>query len=335
MAPMAQPTTFATPASPSVALCEGGLNGYNTLAMGKKQKVLIIVGPTSSGKSALAVELARKFSGEVISADSRQVYRGLNIGTGKITKREMKGVPHYLLDVASPKKPFSAHDYVTHATRAIGNIVCRGKLPIIAGGTGLYIDALTGRIAFPDVPPNPALRAGLEKKSAAELFAILEKRDPQRAKTMNSPSERNNKVRLIRALEITYVIGRVPKSGGLRNPHDALWIGIAPPLKELEKKITIRLSARISRGLIGEAKRLHTSGLSYKRMEELGLEYRALARLLRGKITRAQMIEELNRAIRKYAKRQMVYWKRNMDIVWFEKPTDRNIEGVIQNWLKN
>src|SRR5580693_2616583 len=129
------------------------------------QKVLVIVGPTASGKSALAVALAKKFKGEIISADSRQVYRGLNIGTGKITKREMRGVPHHLLDVVSPKKIFTAHDFVTHARRAISNIAKRGKLPIIAGGTGFYIDALVGRIVLPDVPVDEKLRARLEKKS--------------------------------------------------------------------------------------------------------------------------------------------------------------------------
>ncbi len=139
----------------------------------KRQKVLIIVGPTSSDKSALAVSLAQKFEGEVISADSRQVYRGLDIGTGKITKREMKGVVHHLLDVASPKRTFSAHDYVIHGTRAIEQVMRRRKLPIICGGTGLYIDALTGRTMLPDVPANPRLRAQLGEKSVIELFATL------------------------------------------------------------------------------------------------------------------------------------------------------------------
>ncbi|HEY4526292.1 MAG TPA: tRNA (adenosine(37)-N6)-dimethylallyltransferase MiaA, partial [Candidatus Paceibacterota bacterium] len=282
--------------------------------MQKKQKVLVIVGPTSSGKSALAVGLAKKFDGEVISADSRQVYRGLNIGTGKITKREMKGVPHHLLDVASPKRKFSADDYVRYARTAIEDISKRGKLPIVAGGTGFYIDALVGRIALPNVPPNTKLRAQLEKKSVKQLFALLRRKDPRRAKNI----EPQHKRRIIRALEIAASIGKSPTARSYLAVGNILWIGIAPPMKELEKKIAVRLFARIRQGMAAEAKRLHVGGLSYKRMEELGLEYRSLAHLLQGAITREQMTGELNRAIRKYAIRQMRYWKRNKDIRWFK-----------------
>jgi len=170
--------------------------------MTERQKVLIIVGPTASGKSALAIEIAKKLSGEVISADSRQVYRGLDIGTGKVTKREMRGIPHHLLDVASPKRVLSAGDFVARASRAIADITARGKLPIVAGGTGFYIDALMRRVALGKAPPNPALRKKLAEKSATQLFALLKKRDPTRAASMDTPSERNNKLRLIRALEI-------------------------------------------------------------------------------------------------------------------------------------
>ncbi len=252
----------------------------------KRQKLLIIVGPTSSGKSALAVELARKFRGEVISADSRQVYKGLDIGTGKITKREMRGIPHHLLDVVSPKKVFTAHDYRIHATHAVAQVACMGKLPIICGGTGFYIDALVGRIALPDVPANPALRARLEKKSARMLFAMLKKKDPRRAKMIDPRNPR----RLIRALEISYALGKNPvPNKDLR--YDALWIGLAPTMKELKEKIAIRLFARIRGWMIVEARQLHRDGLSYKRMEELGLEYRSLARFLRGQIGRMEMVK--------------------------------------------
>ena len=288
------------------------------------------MGPTSSGKSALAVGLAKKFGGEVISADSRQVYRGLNIGTGKITKREMKGIPHHLLDVASPKRKFSADDYVRHARAAIEDISKRGKLPIVAGGTGFYIDALVGRIVLPDVPPNKKLRTQLEKKSPAQLFALLKKKDPRRAKTI----EPHHKRRLVRALEIAAALGGVPQNNDLRSRYDVFWIGIAPPMKELEKKIAIRLFARIREGMVGEAKGLHAAGLPYKRMEELGLEYRSLARHLQGSISRKQMTEELNRAIRKYAIRQIRYWKRNKDILWFKDARAVRVSKSVRVWLK-
>lgn len=313
-----------------------GHNGYNTPAMRNKQKVLVIVGPTSSGKSALAVKLAKKFDGEVISADSRQVYRGLNIGTGKITKREMRGIPHHLLDEVSPHRIFGANDFVKLGRNAIKGIASRGKLPIVAGGTGFYIDALVGRITLPNVPPNPKLRAQLEKKSVAQLYTLLKKKDPHRAKTI----EPHHKRRLIRALEIAGALGSVPKYMDLkymdlRNPYfDVLWVGIAPPLKQLEKKIAIRLFARIRLGMAAEAKRLHAKGLSYKRMEELGLEYRSLAHFLQGKVTRKQMTEELNRAIRKYAIRQIRYWKRNKDIRWSKSAADERIPSLVSSWLR-
>jgi tRNA dimethylallyltransferase len=306
--------------------------------MAKRQKILVIVGPTASGKSALAVELARKFGGEVISADSRQVYKGLDIGTGKITRKEMRGVSHHLLDVASPKKTFTAHDFVEAARRAIADITQRGKLPIVAGGTGFYIDALLGRIVLPNVPANPKLRAQLAKKTPAQLFLMLKKFDPRRARAMATSSERGNKIRLLRAIEIAHALGHVPMMEVVSPSFDALWIGIAPPMKELEKKIRVRLFGRIRDGMIAEAKRLHSppagGELSYKRMEELGLEYRHLARLLQNKIPRQEFELALARDIRRYAKRQLSYWKRNKDIEWFSSPTSKQIPATVRHWLK-
>ncbi len=299
-------------------------------------KVLILVGPTASGKSALAVELAKKWGGEVISADSRQVYRGLNIGTGKVTRREMQGVPHHLLDVASAKKVFSAQDFVDHARSAIGDIIQRGKLPIIAGGTGFYIDALVGRIFLPNVPPNPKLRAKLDKLSVAQLYDRLQEKDPIRAHAMATPSERNNKVRLIRALEIAQCSPRgstsrsnLAENGG----YDCLWIGIAPDMKALDRKIQKRLTERLKHGMIAEAKRLHAGGLSYKRMIELGLEYRSLARLLQKKISRREMEDELYHVIHRYAHKQIGYWRRNTDIHWYKSPKAREINHYVGSFL--
>lgn len=299
-----------------------------------KQKILIIVGPTASGKTALSIELAKKLDGEVISADSRQVYRGLDIGTGKVTKREMQGIPHHLLDVASPKKAFNADDFVRRADRAIRDIAKRGKLPIIAGGTGFYIDALVGRITLPDVPPDPALRKKLQTKTAEQLYALLKKKDPARATSMDTPSERYNKVRLIRALEIAQALGQNPPPSAQAQKYDTLWIGINPPFKVLEQKISKRLSQRLKIGMIAEAKRLHAGGLSYKRMEALGLEYRSLARFLQGKITRSEMEAELGRDIRRYAKHQFSYWKRNTDIKWVKPSQLRSVLRHVRDWME-
>ena len=293
-----------------------------------RNKVLIIVGPTASGKSALAVWLARKYNGEVVSADSRQVYRGLNIGTAKITRREMLGVAHHLLDVASAKHTFTAYNFAEHARMAIKRIVAHKKLAIVAGGTGFYIDALTGRITLPNVPANTTLRTRLEKKTVSQLFSILKKHDLRRALTI----EPDNKRRLIRALEIAQKQEGSPLPSR-SNPYDSLWIGLASPESQLDKKITMRLFARIRQGMVAEARLLHRSGLSYKRMGELGLEYRSLARFLQGKITREQMGEEMSRGSRRYAKRQLRYWKRNRLIHWFRPSQKQEISRVVKDWL--
>jgi len=302
------------------------------MVLAMTQKILIVVGPTASGKSSLAVQLARALCGEIVSADSRQVYKGLNIGTGKVTKKEMDGVPHHLLDVCSPKSFFSAGDYAKQARSVIADIGLRGKLPIIVGGTGFYIDALIGRIPLPDVPPNAKLRTMLSKKSTAQLFALLGKRDPSRAASMDTPSERNNKVRLIRALEIAHSLGKVPIME-VGPPYDALWVGIVPNDKALRENINTRLTQRISAGMIREAQKLHKAGLSYKRMEELGLEYRSLAKLLQKKITRVEFANGLERDIWRYARKQIGYWKRNKNIKWFD-PKSKLITPTGKMWLK-
>lgn len=286
-----------------------------------KQKVIAVVGPTSSGKTALGVWLAQKLGGEVISADSRQVYRGLNLGTGKVTKKEMAGVPHHLLDVASPKRVFSASDFKRLGEKAIAMIYHSGNIPIMVGGTGLYADVLLGRMVLPEVPPNPALRAKLEKKSAAQLFAMLKKADPERSENIEPTHHR----RLVRALEVATAIGRSPAKAQAMHgeqKYDALWLGLNPGMEVLQKNIAKRLRVRLRAGMLAEAAALHRQGLSYKRMEALGLEYRSMARYLQNKITKEEMVAELDRAIIHYAKRQLRWFKRNPNIVWVTQKSD-------------
>jgi tRNA dimethylallyltransferase len=285
-------------------------------------KTVVIVGPTASGKSDLAVQLAKKFNGEIISADSRQVYKGLDIGTGKITRKEMGGIPHHLLDVADPRKQFSVSQFKSLTKEEIKYIRKRNRLPIIVGGTGFYIDAVTGAAAFPDVPPNKKLREKLMKKSNAELFKMLEKKDPKRAKTI----DHNNKVRLIRALEIIEALGKVPKVKTKPNKN-FIFIGLKPD--DVEKRIEKRLKKRLS-GMIKEGQKLKAKGLTYKRMDELGLEYRYIAMHLQGKISKEEMLEKLNTAIRQYAKRQMTWFKKNRKIKWFTPSQYKEIESYIR-----
>src|SRR3989338_8024568 len=171
------------------------------------RKIIVILGPTASGKSALGVKLAKKINGEIISADSRQVYKGLDIGSGKITKKEMRGVPHHCIDIVSPKKIFTVVDFKKCADKAIEKNFAKNKTPIIVGGTGLYIQAIVDNIVLPEVKPNWKLRKELEKKTTEEMFKMLKKLDPERAKNIDAKNPR----RLIRAIEIAKSLGKMPK----------------------------------------------------------------------------------------------------------------------------
>lgn len=291
-------------------------------------KVIVIVGPTASGKSAFGVRMAKKIRGEVISADSRQVYRGLNIGTGKITARDMLGVPHHMLDVAPFWSTFTAHDFLVQGRNAVLDIQQRAKTPIVCGGTGFYIDALVGRMSLSFVPPNKKLRARLDKKTKQQLLALLKKHNARRAKTI----EPHNKRRLIRALEIVLSSKKTRPRTPLP-PYNILWIGIAPSRKNLKKRIHARLTMRMKQGMLAEGRRLHKNGLSYKRMEAFGLEYKWLARLLQKQITRAKFDVGLSSDIYKYAKRQLTYWKRNKEIRWFLPTATKNILQLAKKFL--
>ena len=290
-----------------------------------KPKVLVVLGPTAVGKSDLAVEMARLHNGEIISADSRQVYTGLDIGTGKITTKEMRGVPHHLLDVINPKKVYSVELWKKQAEDAIEDILSRGKLPIICGGTGFYIQSVVDNITLPDVPANKDLRKKLAKLEPAELFLMLKKLDSKRAKNI----DKQNPVRLIRAIEIATALGAVPKAKKVKSNYNFIQIGLTLPLDTLREKIHTRLLARMKKGMLAEAEKLHANGLSYKRMEELGLEYRYLALYLQNKITKEEMLERLTIEIGQYARRQMQWFKRDARIKWF-KPTETK---EIYSWI--
>ncbi|MDI6602784.1 MAG: tRNA (adenosine(37)-N6)-dimethylallyltransferase MiaA [Patescibacteria group bacterium] len=292
-----------------------------------KKSLIVILGPTASGKSELAVKLARKFNGEVVSADSRQVYKGMDIGTGKITKKEMQGIPHYLLNVASPKRRFTVVQYRKLALKAIDKIFKKNKIPILCGGSGFYIQAVVDGIFLPEVRPDWRLRKELEKKTAEELFAQLKKLDPQRAKTI----EPKNKRRLIRALEIVKKIGRVPILEKKPLPYPVLMIGIKKEKKELSSLIRERLLKRLRKGMIAEVKKLRKSGLSWKRLEEFGLEYRWVARFLQKKLSYQEMLEKLQKETEHFAKRQLTWFKSDERIHWIK--TYEEAKNLVKNFL--
>lgn len=291
-------------------------------------KVLVIVGPTASGKSDLAVRLAHRLGGEVISADSRQVYKGLNVGTGKITRREMQGIPHHLLDVVECKKQFTVSEFASHAKEALKLIEARHALPIIVGGTGFYIDALTTGMVLPEVPPNKKLRDKLALKSNITLFKLLKKKDPKRARTIDP----HNKVRLIRALEIVEALGKVPTWRSDREViKKFVYIGLCP--NDLEKRIHTRLLKRMPRMILEAKKLLKARKLTYKRMHELGLEYRYIALFLQGRLSKEEMVPQLHKAIRNYAKRQMTWFKRNKKIKWFKPDEYKKVKKYLKKNL--
>jgi tRNA dimethylallyltransferase len=285
----------------------------------QKPKVIVIVGPTSSGKTALSIDLANRFDGEVISADSRQVYRGMDLGTGKVTPTEMAGITHHLLDIADPQTDtYTGADFVHDAHTAITEITHRGHLPIIAGGTFFYLDLLRGLRTSAPVAPNETLRAELETKSTEELSATLTKLDPRRA----SKIDHDNRRRLIRAIEIIESLGHVPETTVSEPPYDMLVLGIDVPIDTLNARIHTRVLDRIDQGMIEEIASLHSHGVSWERMVSFGLEYRSIARYLQGHITKDVMIEELAAKIRQFAKRQRLWLKHDESIIWLPFPVD-------------
>ena len=293
------------------------------------QKIIVILGPTASGKSDLAVFLAKKFGGEVISADSRQVYKGMNLGTGKITKKEMQGIKHHLLDVASPKRRFTVSQFVNLAKKAIKEIFKKKKIPIICGGTAFYIKALTEGLKFPQVKPDWKLRKELEKKDKKELFNLLKKLDPERAKTI----EKENPRRLIRAIEVVLKTGKKnPKLEKEPLEFPILYLGIKKDKEELKKAIAKRLEKRLKQGMIKEVKRLHEKeGLSWKRLESLGIEYKWTAKFLQGKTSYQEMVENIVKYSLKFAKKQMTWWKKDNRIYWVRNK--KEAEKLVREFL--
>ena len=278
----------------------------------------------------------------------------MDIGSGKITKKEMKGVPHYLLDVASPKKKFTVAQFQKLALIAIKKIKNKNKIPILCGGTGLYIQSIVDGLIIPEVPPDAKLRAKLEKLNTEKLFAKLQKLDPRRAKNI----DRHNRRRLIRALEIVIKTRRpVPSmtstpysviparfaiasarraEAGIQNigknkqirldPRfhgddtkiNFFQLGIAQPKEKLKKLIKKRLLKRLKQGIVAEVIKLQKQGVSWKRLEEFGLEYRAVAQYLQKKLSKQEMIDKIQKESEQYAKRQMTWFKRDARIKWIK-----------------
>jgi len=287
------------------------------------KKIIVILGPTASGKSELAAKLAKRFGGEIISADSRQIYRGMDIGTGKITKKEMRGAPHHLLDVASPKRIFTVVQYRKLALKIIEKVFRKERIPIICGGTGFYIQAVIDGIIIPEVKPDSLLRIRLNGLSEEELFKRLKKLDPRRAKTI----DKNNRRRLIRALEIVIKTKEpVPSLKKKPLPCPVLMIGVR---KKTESRITKRVDKIFKRGLEKEVKSLAKKYGWVPALQTIG--YQEWKDYFEGKTDRKEVKDLIVLHTRQYAKRQMTWWKSDKRIHWIKKQPQA--EKLVEKFL--
>ncbi len=287
--------------------------------------LIVILGPTAAGKSALALKLAKKFKGYIISADSRQVYRGLDIGTAKPSKAELHSLPHELINVVAPKKRFTVAEY---QSKVFSILKTRPDLPFLVGGTGLYIDSVLQNWQIPSGKPNDKLRRQLEKLSLANLVKRLRKIDPSSAWVIDL----KNKRRVVRALVVALQSGQsfihLKKQRPL--PYRVLKIGLAPPRPELIERINKRVDIMMKRGLLNETRRL-VKRYGFNAPAQDGLGYRQLIRHLKGELTLPEAVERIKIETRQYAKRQMTWFKRDESIHWVR--TASAAEQLIRRFL--
>ena len=279
----------------------------------QRVKVIAIVGPTASGKTAYSIKLAKKIGGEIISADSRLVYKGFNIGTAKPTVEEMNGISHYMIDIVEPEFDYSAGLYKKEASKIIYKIASRGKIPIIVGGTGLYIDILLKNFDLPEFEPNQALREHLSVYSSQDLYDMLKGLDPEGALSI----EQNDKKKIIRAIEILTVTGKpLSSSRGIgKSEFDIEWIGCNYPRDVLYERINKRVDLMVEQGLIEETKKLlQKHGRIYNLINTIG--YREIILYLDGMVSLEESLELLKQNTRKYAKRQLTWFRKNENIKW-------------------
>ncbi|MFH1233911.1 MAG: tRNA (adenosine(37)-N6)-dimethylallyltransferase MiaA [Patescibacteria group bacterium] len=315
----------------------------------KNNKIIVILGPTASGKTKLAVQLALKFNGEIVSADSRQVYRGMDIGTGKdlrdyklkVKSQKLKIIKYHLINVISPKQNFNLAKYQKLAFKAIDDILKRGKLPILVGGSGLYMQAVVDNFQLSYGKPDLILRKKLEKLTINQLFAKIKKLSLKMVTKINN-SDKKNKCRLIRYAEILLSDKAQPPlpplSGwGNKEKYKALIIGLTCSRQELKKRIYKRIINRLEKEkMINEVKRLHKQGLSWKKMEAFGLEYKFISLYLQNKLTYEEMVEKLNIASSQFANRQMSWFRRwerqGAEINWVKD--GKKVEKLIKMFLQ-
>lgn len=291
----------------------------------KHWNLIAVLGPTASGKTALAVRLARKIGGEIISADSRQVYRGMDLGTGKdLSEYGCNGdaVPFHLIDICDPTEEFSVFAFQQRFIDCFRDISARGKMPFLVGGTGLYLDSVLRGYRMAPVPLNASLRerlTGYDMESLRRYFLSIQR-------DAHNSTDLLERERLIRAIEIAEFSRDHPTAALQSIQIEPLVIGICLEREELRRKITLRLQTRLQAGMIDEVKRLHDRGVNWERLESFGLEYRYISRYLQHKISHEEMFQILNTRIRQFAKRQETWFrgmgKKGVPIHWMDGPDE-------------
>ena len=280
-----------------------------------KPKLVVIEGTNASGKSGLGVALAAHYGGEVVSADSRQVFRGLDLGSGKITPEEMQGVRHHLIDIAEPNDFFSMHDFQRLAYEAVDDIRARGRTPFLVGGTGLYVASVTEGYVMSDTEPDLEYRAYLETMDTPKLYEMLRELRPE------MEIDEKNRNRVMRQLEKIHDGDDHSAPNAPR--YDCLKLGVTWPRPVLRARIDERLDRRLEQGMIEEVQRLLDRGASVEFLKKLGLEYRFITQYLIGEIPdRNEMVELLRTAIKQFAKRQTTWFRRDKDIQWLDMAGD-------------
>ena len=295
-------------------------------------KLVVLLGPTASGKSSLGITLAQRFKGEIISADSRQVYRGLDIGTAKVTPPEQALVPHHVLDVADPREVYTVAQFQRDAISAINDILKRSHQPFLVGGSPHYIQAVVDNLDIPHIEPQPELRAQLEKRPLPELLLQLEELDPRSAATI----DHHNPRRVIRALEVCLVSGKpFSQQRKMSEPlYQSLLLGIEWPREVLYRKIDERVDERMQQGMVQEVQRLLDEGISHQRLEALGLEYRYITCWLTGAFENEdEMVQKLKYAIHDFTRRQLTWFRKEKRIVWMNGGDWEQVEGVVSDFL--
>ena len=303
----------------------------------KKQKVIVICGPTASGKTALSIELAKKTNGEIVSCDSMQIYKEMDIGTAKPTKEEMQEIPHYMINTIFPNERYSVADYKKDAKKAIREIIKKGKVPIIVGGTGLYVDSLIYEIEYPDIKFDEKYRQELEeqvrKDGLEKLYNKAKKIDPEAMLKISS----NDKKRILRVLEIYKATGKTKteqerKSREKEPEFDYLVYGLNMPREKLYERINLRVDILIKQGLIKEVETI------YKKYNEFptamqGLGYKEVVEYLEGHLTKEEMIEKIKQETRRYAKRQMTWFRKNKQTIWLdtENTKQNNLQIILED----